>query len=71
VVEGLASVVRQAVAKDMLQSVEVGSKRIKVNMLHFLDDNIFFCKVCPQNIMVIKSVMLLRIGLWIEGQFFK
>ena len=57
VAEGMAGLVRQAVAKDLLQSVEVGSKRVKVNMLHFTDETLFFCKVCPQNIMVIKSIL--------------
>jgi len=33
VAEGLAEVVRKAVDKDMLESLEIGDKSIKVNML--------------------------------------
>jgi len=57
VVEGLIGAVRQVVDKDMLQSVEVGTRRVKVNMLHYADDTLFFCKDSIQNIMVIKSLL--------------
>jgi len=57
VAEGLAGAVRQEVHKDMLQSVKVGSKRVKVNMLHFADDTLFFCNDSSHNIMIIKSIL--------------
>jgi len=57
VAEGLAIVVRQAVSKNLLQSVEVGSKGLKIKMLHFADDTLFFYKDSSQNIMVVKSIL--------------
>jgi len=41
VAEGLAGVVRKAVEKELLESVEIGGKLIKVNMLQFADDTFF------------------------------
>ena len=55
--KGLIGVVRQAVDNDMLRSVEVGTKKVKVSMLHFADDTIFFCKDNTHNVMVIKSML--------------
>jgi len=37
-------VVRKAVEKDLLESVEIGGKLIKVNMLQYADETLFFCK---------------------------
>jgi len=54
VVEGLAGVVRMAVEKEMLESLEVGDRAIKVNMLQYADDTLFFLqsesekRVCNQ-----------------------
>jgi len=41
VAEGLAGVVRKAVEKELLESVEIGGRLIKVNMLQFADDTFF------------------------------
>lgn len=43
--------------KGILQSVEVGEKNIKVNMLHFANDTLFFCKDSTQNIMALKAML--------------
>jgi len=43
VAQGLAGAIREAVEKDLLESVETRGKSIKVNMLHYVDDT-FFCK---------------------------
>jgi len=45
VVEGLAGVVRKAVEKDCLETMEIVGKFVKVNMLQYADDTLFFCKV--------------------------
>jgi len=56
VVEGLAGVVRKAIEKHLLESVEIGGRFIKVHMLQFADDT-FFCKARAQNVFVIKALL--------------
>jgi len=57
VVEGLARVVRKVVEKDWLESVEIGSRFIKVNMLQYMDDTLFFCKAEAQRVFIIKVIL--------------
>jgi len=57
VAEGLAGAVREAVDKDMLKSVEIGGRFIKVNMLRYADDTLFFCKAQAQSVLVIKAIL--------------
>jgi len=42
VAEGLVGVVRKTVEKDFLESLEIGGRCIKVNMLKYADDTLFF-----------------------------
>jgi len=44
VAEDLAGVVRKAMEKEMLQSLTVGDEQVKVNMLQYANDTIFFAK---------------------------
>jgi len=44
VTEGLTVVVRKAVEKDLLESLEIGDRSIKVNMPQYADDTFFFVK---------------------------
>ena len=55
--EGLAGVVRKAIEKDLLESVEVGGRSIKVNMLQYANDTLFFCKAKSQSVFVIKAIL--------------
>jgi len=57
VAEGLAGVVRKAVEKGLLQSVEVGDCLVKVNMFQYADDTLFFCKVEIQSVFTIKVML--------------
>jgi len=57
VAEGLAGVVRKALEKELLESFTVGEKLVKVNMLQYSDDALFFCKVNPQSVFVIKVML--------------
>ena len=57
VVEGLAGLVRAAVSNDIYEGVEVGLKRIEVNLLQFADDILFFCQPTYKCIMVIKTIL--------------
>jgi len=61
--EGLVEVVRKAVEKDMLESLEIGGKLIKVNMLEYADDTLFFCKAKVQSVFVILNCFELAFGL--------
>jgi len=57
VAKGLAGVVRKEVEKELLQILTVGDKQVKVNMLQYADDTLFFCKASPQNAFVIKVML--------------
>ena len=57
VVEGLNGIVRQANKKQLLEGISVGTKQIKVNMLQFADNTLFFCKPGVKNIVAIKSIL--------------
>jgi len=57
VVESLAGVVRNAVEKNMVESLEVGAKKVKVNMLQYADDTMFFCKANIKSVFNIKTLL--------------
>ena len=42
--EGLAGVSRMAVEKKLIDSLEIGREKVKVNMLQYADDTLFFVK---------------------------
>jgi len=44
VAKGLASVVRKAVEKNLVQSLKVRVQKVKVNMLQYADDTLFLCE---------------------------
>ncbi|XP_068472094.1 uncharacterized protein [Phaseolus vulgaris] len=54
--EGLAGVVRQAEEKMLVESIEVGKKRVKVSMLQYADDTLFFCKASIQGVLTLKAI---------------
>ena len=41
-VEGLVRVSRKAIEKKLLEDLEVGYKKVKVNMLQYANDTMFF-----------------------------
>lgn len=40
--KSLAGVLRKVVEKDLMESLEIGDKKVKVNMLQYVDDTLFF-----------------------------
>ena len=44
VAEGLAGAVRKAIEQNLVESLEVGVQKVKVNMLQYADDTLFLCK---------------------------
>jgi len=44
VAEGLVGVVRKAVEKNLVESLEVGVQKVKVNMFQYADDTLFLCE---------------------------
>jgi len=58
VAEGLAGVSKKAVEKELFESLEIGKKLIKVDMLQYADDTLFF--FCKENI---KSVFNIKVML--------
>jgi len=50
-------VVRQAEGKQLLESIEIGERKVKVSMLQYADDNLFCCKDNFQSLFTVKSIM--------------
>ena len=57
VADGLAGVVRNVVLFDWVESVEVGRNKVKVNMLQYADDTLFFCKATAKSVFCLKSIL--------------
>ena len=57
VAEGLAGVVRQAEEKKLVESIEVREKQVKVSMLQYADDTLFFCKALIQSVLTLKVIL--------------
>ena len=55
--EGLAGVVRQAKEKKLVESIEIGEKQVKVSMLQYADNTLFFCKASIQSVMTLKAIL--------------
>jgi len=70
--EGLAEVSKTTVEKDLVKSLEIGKKSVKVNMFQYVGDTLFFCKANVKivfNIRVILNYFELASGLKVN--FFK
>jgi len=57
VVEGLAGVTRVAKEKKLIDSLEVGKDKVKVNMLQYADDTLFFCEANTKSVLNIKAIL--------------
>ena len=57
VAEGLVGVVRKEVETDLVESLEVGVKKVKVNMLQYVDDTLFFYKTAMKSVFSIKAIL--------------
>ena len=57
VVEGLAGVTRVAKEKKLIDSLEVGKDKVKVNMLQYADDTLFFCEANIKSVFSIKAIL--------------
>ena len=57
VAEGLAGVVRTAEEKKLIDSLEVGKSKVKVNMLQYADDPLFFCEANTKSVFNIKAIL--------------
>jgi len=55
--EGLVGVVRQAEEKMLVESIEVGEKRVKVSMVQYANDTLFFYKALIQSVLTLKAIM--------------
>ena len=55
--EGLARVSRTAIKKYLVESLEVGKMLIKVNMLQYADDTLFFNKASIKSVYHIKVIL--------------
>jgi len=57
VVEGLTRLVRKAKRVGLFKGVEVGTQRVQVDLLQFVDDTLFFCEPSYHNVLVVKSIL--------------
>ncbi|XP_068473127.1 uncharacterized protein [Phaseolus vulgaris] len=57
VAEGLAGVARVAEEKKLIDSLEVGKDKVKVNMLQYADDTLFFCEANTKSVFNIKAIL--------------
>jgi len=57
VAEGLAGVVRKVVEKNMVESLEVGVQKVKVNMLQYVDDTLFLCEANFKSVCNLKVIL--------------
>ena len=54
--EGLAGVARVAEEKKLIDSLEVGKDKVKVNMLQYAYDTLFFCEANAKSMFNIKAI---------------
>jgi len=57
VVEGLIGLVREAKRFNAFSGVVVGNGSVKVDLLQFADDMLFFCEPSYQNVLVVKAIL--------------
>jgi len=57
VAEGLASVLRKAIELNLVENFEIGVKKVRVNMLQFADDTLFFCEANTKSVFTIKVIL--------------
>jgi len=57
VAEGLAEVPRMAEEKSLIDNLEVGRDKVKVSMLQYADDTLFFCEANTKSIFNIKAIL--------------
>jgi len=57
VAEGLAGVARVVEEKKLIDSLEVGKDKVKVNMLQYADDTMFFCEANSKSVFNIKAIL--------------
>jgi len=55
--EGLAGVSRTAFEKDLIETLEIGNKSVKVNMFQYIGDTLFFCKAKIKSVFNIKVML--------------
>jgi len=58
VAEGLTGVSRMAEEKNLIDSLEVERAKVKVNMLQYVDDTLFFCEANTKSVFNIKAILL-------------
>jgi len=57
VAEGLAGVARVVEEKKLINNLEVGKDKVKVNMLQYADDTLFFCEANAKSVFNIKAIL--------------
>ncbi|XP_068461703.1 uncharacterized protein [Phaseolus vulgaris] len=55
--EGLVGVSRKATKKSLIKELEVGYKKVKVNMLQFADNTLFFCDASIKSMYNLKVLL--------------
>ena len=53
----LTRVYRKTYENGFLKSLEVGRKKVRVNMLQYADDTLFFCEENIKSVFIIKVIL--------------
>jgi len=57
VAKGLVGFIREAIEKELFENVEIRGRSIKVNMLQYAHDTLFFCKAKKRSVFFIKAIL--------------
>lgn len=55
--EGLTAMMREAERKNIFKALEVGQNKVKISIVQYADDTMFFGKDVLQNVVVIKAML--------------
>jgi len=65
-------VFRIAIEKDLVESLEIGKKSVKVNMLQYVNDTLFLCKANIKSVFNIKIILnCFELAFGLEVNFLK
>jgi len=58
--------------KNLIDSVEIGRAKVRVNMLQYFDDTLFYCEANNKSVFNIKAILLcFELAFGLRVNFFK
>ena len=59
--KGLSGLMRETTSKNLFSGFKVGKNNVEVNLLQYVDDTIYIGEMSLNNVVVIKSIMLVAL----------